>query len=273
MASAFKGLTQSQINKRIKEGRGQGSGADYQPFIYVHEISPQGRVHRLFGFKTKRILHLLSDLELAIFLILDWSPDVIDIREQFPMNVDDTIRIAHEAGLPHWKYSGVNQVLTTDFVVSSTNPEMKLFAIQAKPAEELEKAGTIERLELERRYLEYKEIPWDIITKEDIPQTILQNIQWLYPAQEDKLKNQELQHYFELFRREFQKLPDAGAISIAQRLDMSYDLENGTALYWLRCLLAKRFFAFDMEIPYRKLLVSDLHENAHDEPEEIHASA
>lgn len=130
MASPFKGLTQSQINKRIKEGRGQGSGADYSPFIFTHEVSSQGRVHRLFGFKTKRIHHLLSDLELAIFLILDWSPDVIDIREQFPMNVKDTVRIAHEAGLPHWKYNGVNQVLTTDFVVSGTNPEMKLFAIQ-----------------------------------------------------------------------------------------------------------------------------------------------
>lgn len=69
------------------------------------------------------------------------------------MNVEDTVRIAHEAGLPHWKYNGVNQVLTTDFAVSSTNPEMKLFAIQAKPAEELEKAGTIKRLELERHYL------------------------------------------------------------------------------------------------------------------------
>ena len=90
MASPFKGLTQFQINNRIKEGRGQGSGADYSPFIYTHKVSSQGRVHRLFGFKTKRIHHLPSDLELAIFLDLDWHREVEEIREQFFMNMHDT---------------------------------------------------------------------------------------------------------------------------------------------------------------------------------------
>ncbi len=88
MAGTFKGLNQAQIDKRLKEGRGQGS--DYKPFIYTRDVSSQGRSHRLLGSKTRRLHHLLSDLELAIFLTLDWSPQVTDIREQFPMRVEDT---------------------------------------------------------------------------------------------------------------------------------------------------------------------------------------
>ena len=96
MSGTFKGLTQAQIDRRLKDGRGQGQGSDYKPFIYTRDVSSLGRSHRLPGSKTRRLHHLLSDLELAIFLTLDRSPHVADIREQFPMRVEDTVRIAEE---------------------------------------------------------------------------------------------------------------------------------------------------------------------------------
>ena len=65
MSGTFKGLTQAQIDRRLKDGRGQGQGADYKPFIYTRDVSSQGRSHRLPGSKTRRLHHLLSDLELA----------------------------------------------------------------------------------------------------------------------------------------------------------------------------------------------------------------
>lgn len=71
MAGTFKGLNQTQIDKRLKEGRGQGRGPDYKPFIYTRDVSSLGRSHRLFGSKCQRMHHLLSDLELAVFLSLD----------------------------------------------------------------------------------------------------------------------------------------------------------------------------------------------------------
>lgn len=110
MSGTFKGLTQAQIDQRVKEGRGQGQGPDYKPFIYTRDVSSLGRSHRLPGSKTKRLHHLLSDLELAIFLTLDRSLRVTDIREQFPMRVEDTVRIAEELGLPHGKFQGNPQV-------------------------------------------------------------------------------------------------------------------------------------------------------------------
>ena len=40
----------------------------YQPFVKVQDISSLGRSHRVFGHKSGRTHHLLSDLELSVFL-------------------------------------------------------------------------------------------------------------------------------------------------------------------------------------------------------------
>ena len=101
---------------------------------------------------------LLSDLELAVFLTLDWSPKVIDIREQFPLRVEDTVRLAETYGLPHSKFQGIPQVLSSDFLVDFDDPTRPAMALQAKYSTDLEKPEVIERLELERRYWEEKEI-------------------------------------------------------------------------------------------------------------------
>lgn len=87
MPGTSNGLTQAQIDRRLKGGRGQGQGPDYKPLIYTRDVSSLGRSPRLLGSKTRRLQHLLSDLELAIFLTLDRSTHVTDIREQFPMRV------------------------------------------------------------------------------------------------------------------------------------------------------------------------------------------
>ncbi len=42
MSGTFKGLTQAQIDKRIREGRGQGIGPDYKLFIYTRDVSSLG---------------------------------------------------------------------------------------------------------------------------------------------------------------------------------------------------------------------------------------
>lgn len=169
MAGTFKGLNQAQIDKRLKEGRGQGRGSDYKPFIYTRDVSSLGRSHRLFGSKCQRMHHLLSDLELAVFLSLDWSPKVVDVREQFPLRVEDTVRIAEEAGLPHARFKGTPQVLSSDFLVDFDDSARPAMAIQAKYSSDLEKSEVVERLELERRYWAEKEFLGSSSPKEKCP--------------------------------------------------------------------------------------------------------
>lgn len=92
MSRAPRFFTQEQISKRIKSGRGQGMGKDYQPWLTIQDVPSRGVSHRIYSHKTQRVHHLLSNLELYVFLILDWSSFVQDIREQFPLNLDDKKR-------------------------------------------------------------------------------------------------------------------------------------------------------------------------------------
>ncbi len=76
MASRLKGSSEQQFAKWIKEGRGSGEHADYKPRLTVRDLPSLGRVHRVFGHKSKRTHHLLSDLELSVFLMLEWHSEV-----------------------------------------------------------------------------------------------------------------------------------------------------------------------------------------------------
>jgi hypothetical protein len=151
-------------------------------------------------------------------------------------------------------YQGTPQVLASDFLVDSADPHRPLFAIQGKYRADLQRPEIIERLELERRYWQEKEIPWVIITECEIPRDVFSNIQWLYPAQaEDDISMKDLEHNREMFLYEFQRNPDRKLTVIAQGLDVSGQLEPGQSLYWLRKLLATHCFMFDIGKPYREL--------------------
>lgn len=63
MARQRYGIDEDRIARLQKEGRGQGRGADYHPWLTIQDVPSQGRSHRLKGIKTGRVHHLLSDIE------------------------------------------------------------------------------------------------------------------------------------------------------------------------------------------------------------------
>jgi len=92
----------SKVEKWIKEGRGSGIGADYNPWLNIQDVSSLGRSTRLKGIKTKRQHEFLSDLERNYFYLTEYSDFAVDIREQFPLlPLEETIVIADELGLKH----------------------------------------------------------------------------------------------------------------------------------------------------------------------------
>lgn len=74
--------SEAKNERWIKEGRGQGSGPDYKPWLTIRDVPSQGRSHRIFGHLTQRPHHLLSDLELATFFFLQW-PHLISLVLNF----------------------------------------------------------------------------------------------------------------------------------------------------------------------------------------------
>lgn len=102
MARRKYSVDEALIARYRKEGRGTGFGADYLPWLEIGDVPSLGRSHRLRGAKTGRVHHFLSDIEVALFYVLDWHDAVSDIREQYPPGPgrDAGDRKAARGGLP-----------------------------------------------------------------------------------------------------------------------------------------------------------------------------
>ena len=170
--------------KYIREGRGQGVGVYYTPWLLIQDFPSRGMVSRVKGTKTGRIHHLMSNLETSFFFILDWSEDVLDIREQYPLlNLREAIEIAECAKIryPYDPQSGFPYVMTSDFFIdAATGPAV----VSIKTSSELDNPRTREKLEIERRYWSRRNIRWKIVTENEINSTKARNIEWLSQAKD-----------------------------------------------------------------------------------------
>ena len=189
MAKRKRKTTKKQIEKRKKEGRGKGRFGEYIPWIKIQDLGSKGLSSRILGWKTDRIHHLLSKLELKYFYLLEWSPNVIDIREQFPLNQEETIAIAKELGIKHPTDPETKEfiVMTTDFLVTlKQNIGTCEKARTLKYAKSLRNKRTLEKFEIERVYWQNRNIDWAIVTERDINSTVVKNIELLHGLRDKK---------------------------------------------------------------------------------------
>ena len=243
-----------KIQKWIKEGRGQGFGNNYKPWITIRDVSSEGRSHRIFGHKCQRTHHLLSDLELAAFFLFEWNPRTIDIREQYPLDLEQTLEIAERIKIPHPKVGKYHQIMTSDFLVDTHNLKSPKFAVQVKYSSALDDPRTIEKIEIERQYWKQQNVPFYIFTEHQVPLIVSQNIQWLYSSLStmefsEQSTLDKLSFYAEIFKNNKCKKIN----ELARFIDQKYLFEMGQSLREIRDLLALRYFTFDLNISFKDL--------------------
>jgi len=130
---------------------------------------------------------LMSNLETSLFFILDWSDEILDIREQFPLlELRTAVEIAEKAQIkyPYDPQSGFPYVMTSDFYIQTVDEPM---IISVKTSSDLDNFRVREKLEIERRYWSHHGIKWRIVTEKEIDNVKARNIEWLSQA-----KNLEL---------------------------------------------------------------------------------
>lgn len=271
-------LLEPAIIKRLtKEKRGQGYGKDYKPFLTVRDVPSRGRVHRRPSKTHGRVVHLLSDLELATFLLFDWSDPVIDIREQFPLDPEKTINIARRLGIRHPAAKGVNQVMTTDLLIDiEQNGHIIPQAVSVKYRKDLEDVRVVEKQEIERRVWESEQIEWYLFTENEVPITLVQNIKWLLPHWFSfDLSQQARQSTFESVLKAIETFPEDKVVNVLKALDERQSENPGTHLLYFRHLLAQGAFTWNMaEINHRSLRTSHLVPSVHwlnEDYEYVHA--
>ena len=148
--------TEAGIARRESEGRGLGDGRDYKSWIRVPDLSSNGYRTMLFCPELNRVVHLLSLLELFVFLYAISSTRFVEIKENYPLNRVRTRAIA--AGLPnvrHPQYAGVDIVMTTDLFIKEevSIGQYRNLAWSTKYQDELRSPRPVEKLQIEQDLL------------------------------------------------------------------------------------------------------------------------
>jgi hypothetical protein len=236
--------------KFVKEGRGQGNGGEYKPWLTIQDVPSRGRSHRLFGMSTGRIHHFLSDLEHDLFLLLDWQSSTVDLREQYPLDLDAIRDIADRLNTRHPRVLPTTQpmVMTTDLVLdrrAAHGVETRAFAV--KTAEDLENPRILPKLEIEWRYWQERSTPWSIVTRNELPQRFIDNIAWVHHFFRPDGLEGKLLDLIPLFLDEIAARPQVLLGGFCTALDQRYGLPPGSGLLLMRHLLATRRVTCDME--------------------------
>lgn len=182
-------FTPSDLRRFEAQGRGLGSYENFIPWHRVNRSDPSsmGRSHLLLWRGRQR--ELLSDQEMVACLFATMHPDVVDIREQFPLNLytarhelntyqvgsapsaaPGTIELAEHLKIKHPLVREPGTIapwiLTTDLVLTLQRPsgEYKLLAISVKPANAWQPERTRELLMLELEYWSRRNVTWLLIT-------------------------------------------------------------------------------------------------------------
>lgn len=170
-------------------GRGLGIFGDYIPWHRVSRSDPSslGRSHLLQG--KDRQHELLSDHEWVAIMFVFMLPDLLDVREQYPLAQQEgqheigayrvdmgsehfpgTLTLAAMLGIKHPKTSegqeSANWVMTTDLLIALRNDDgtAELLAVAVKTIDDMEQKRKRELLAIEREYWIARGVTWLLIT-------------------------------------------------------------------------------------------------------------
>lgn len=175
-------MTWRKLQAKIDEGRGQGHGDNYKPWLWIHRRNPSGRGNQATGRMPgyRRGAHFLSAIEEHLALLCLYL-GAADVREQFPLwpfqhphpldgalpttapfpPMRGLIDIAEEAGIRHGVEIGTSDVpyvATLDLAITLVTSRGPRFAgVMGKPHDQVvgdkRNQRDVERLKLQCLYL------------------------------------------------------------------------------------------------------------------------
>lgn len=184
-----KRFTPAVLDRFQAEGRGQGTFDDYAPWHRVSRGDPasHGRSH-LVKWKGRQ-LHFLSDDEWVAGLFATLCPDLVDLREQFPLALHSdahelgaydvrlgasrhsgTTEIAQQLGYRHPRVNGGGRsapwTMSTDLLLTflGRSGTHELLAVSCKPKKPDDQPRSLELLQIERAYWQERRVDWILIT-------------------------------------------------------------------------------------------------------------
>lgn len=240
------------------EGRGNGTGVDYKPWILATSFSSLGRTRRVWSPKSNRMHHLLSDVEYSLFLMLEWALHVVDIREQFPLPRDLTMAVAEDLGIKHPYYprTDVPLVMTVDVLATTVRDGViQLEAFDAKRLAETENFRSLEKLEISRRALSLMDVPHVLVFDTSISTQRTKNLAWI---RDSIVKPGEVEPATDFWKNLSRRMTsDLAGLRAAQQtladfcgeFDARHGLQAGSGLRVARLLMLERVLRPNLDHP------------------------
>ena len=165
---------------------GTGTGANYKPYLRVNDMTIGGTRARVIDWITGREVHLMSQAEKIVWFNLRWRDDIIDIREQFPLELCITQKIAESFGIIHPRDAGEDIVMTTDLLLTMTDGTE--IAINIKDSKtEIDKRRNKEKALIEKYYWQvHKNIKYYRVCSKDFNKILCKNLELINVYYSDK---------------------------------------------------------------------------------------
>ncbi len=255
MAKRKRGFTDNKYERKLKEGRGSGHGKEYKPWLTIQDVPSNGRSTRIKGITTGRQHDFLSDMERNYFLIVEYSKQVKDIQEQYPLLPrEETIAISNQLNIKHPTdpNTSVPIVMTTDFLITIVkNDKFVKLARTVKSKKDLEDKRQMEKFEIERVYWNRRGIDWGIVTEAEINKILAQNILSVHKFKEldDKIGFSmfTITKLNNLVKNYIKRLKGSGTIrEISDKFDNDMVCEQGSGLSIFKHLIINHIIDIDL---------------------------
>lgn len=264
MAKRKRTQTRAVMENRERQGRGRGDGIAYKPWLLVHDVASEGRSSRIAS--SGRVIHTLSDWETAAFRDFQWDPTVVDVKEQFPLAITETLRIAAEIGVRHPADGRPREpiVMTTDFLVTRmVNGRLRCFAYAVKEnaaidvamartrGQKVSAGRKLQKLEIERLYWNEADVEFEVLTEGRLSKVRKINIEFLLNVKPDQ--DRPTGHWERALLVVHAAIAGGGDHTldrIARALEAEGVLVRRDFPTAIRLLCAKRAMAFDMDRPF-----------------------
>jgi len=171
--------TTAKRNRYLAEKRGQGLGSAYKPWHQVVGTHSKGRVARVKGVKIPRIYHFFNDLQRNFFYCFEWNLKIVDIREHYPLQRNQTLEISKSLNLRHPidTQTKVYIDLTVEFFLT-VKTEVGINKFMAFTVVNNKKRLSQQKLQIIQKYFEQRNVEWRILTREDLDDTTARNFAW-----------------------------------------------------------------------------------------------
>lgn len=257
----------NRITEYLKAVKRQG----YRPWVTVRQSHTIGQGQVINSWKTERNHHFLGRGELQPFFHFEHDPNVVDIFEQYPLPIAETMQIAKELNIVHprsyieaedFDGSAPAKTMTTDYVVLYR--DNKLHAYNFKYSESLDStitspqsvARTLAKNSIERAFHSKHDIGWTQITEKSFDPNITANLMYLREcfSDEDELTVDDHFKAIVLSRlcAGFEQNPDATVREVLETVA----IECGISLFQCQCLF--QWFAYHHLFTFNWLVPIDL---------------